>query len=101
MLPATLSIISDVFERQERANAIAIWAKVGALAAVVGPALGGFLVDEVGWEAVFWLHIPVVALILVGLRIVPESRDSQHRPLDIPGAVLVTGGLLTMVYGII
>ncbi|MCH7606370.1 MAG: MFS transporter [Chloroflexi bacterium] len=101
MLPATLSIISDVFERQERAKAIAIWAMVGALAAVVGPALGGFLVDEVGWEAVFWLHIPVVALILVGLRIVPESRDSQHRPLDIPGAVLVTGGLLTMVYGII
>ena len=101
MLPATLSIISNVFERQERAKAIAIWAMVGALAAVAGPALGGFLVDEVGWEAVFWLHIPVVALILAGLRIVPESKDSRERTLDAPGAVLVTGGLLTAVYGII
>jgi len=101
MLPATLSIISNVFERQERAKAIAIWAMVGALAAVAGPALGGFLVDEVGWEAVFWLHIPVVALILAGLRIVPESKDSRERTLDVPGAVLVTGGLLTAVYGII
>ena len=90
MLPATLSIISNVFERHERAKAIAIWAMVGALAAVAGPALGGFLVDEVGWEAVFWLHIPVVGLILAGLRIVPESKDSRDRPLDIPGAVLVT-----------
>ena len=101
MLPATLSIISNVFERQERARAITIWAMVGALAIVVGPALGGFLVDEVGWEAVFWLHLPVVGLILAGLRIVPESKDSRDLPLDIPGAVTVTGGLLAVVYGII
>ena len=80
MLPATLSIISNVFERQERAKAIAIWAMVGALAAVAGPALGGFLVDEVGWEAVFWLHIPVVALILAA----SGSSLNPKTPVNVP-----------------
>ena len=63
--------------------------------------VGGALVDEISWNAVFWMHIPVVLLALVGLRIVPESRDSRSLGLDLPGAVLATGGLLALVYGII
>ena len=101
MLPSTLSIITDVFERHERAKAIAVWTAVGGIAAGLGPVLGGLLVDDIGWEAVFWLHLPVVATILVGLSIVPESRDSRHTPMDFPGAVLGTSGLLAVVYGII
>ncbi len=101
MLPGTLSIISSVFEREERAKAIAIWAMVGSMAAVAGPALGGSLVDHVGWEAVFWLHIPIVAVIVIGMRLVPESKDSRSRPLDIRGAMLATVGMLGVVYGVI
>ena len=101
MLPSTLSIITDVFERHERAKAIAVWTAVGGIAAGLGPVLGGLLVDHIGWEAVFWLHLPVVGTILVGLSIVPESRDSRRTPMDLPGAVLGTGGLLAVVYGII
>ncbi len=101
MLPSTLSIITDVFERSERAKAIAVWTAVGGMAAGLGPVLGGILVDNIGWEAVFWLHVPVVAVIIVGLSVVPESRDSRHTPMDLPGAVLGTGGLLAVVYGII
>ena len=101
MLPSTLSIITDVFERHERAKAIAVWTAVGGMAAGLGPVLGGLLVDNVGWEAVFWLHLPVVAAILIGLSIVPESRDSRHTPMDVPGAILGTSGLLAVVYGII
>jgi len=63
--------------------------------------MGGFLVDQIDWSAVFWLHIPVVTLAIAGLQFVPESRDSRENPLDIPGAVLVTTGLLGVVYGII
>lgn len=101
MLPSTLSIITDVFERHERAKAIAVWTAVGGMAAGLGPVLGGLLVDNISWEAVFWLHLPVVATILIGLSIVPESRDSRRTPIDVPGAILGTGGLLAVVYGII
>ena len=100
-LPATLSIITDVFPRGERAKAIAIWTAVGSLGIVTGPALGGYLVDSISWSAVFWLNVPVVVLSMVGLVVVPESRDSRNRPLDIPGAVLATGGMLALVFAMI
>ena len=101
MLPSTLSIITAVFERQERAKAIAVWTAVGGMAAGVGPVLGGVLVDHISWEAIFWLHLPLVAIIIIGLSVVPESRDSRQTPMDFPGAILGTGGLLAVVYGII
>ena len=99
-LPATLSIITAVFPRGERARAIAVWTAVGSLGIVVGPALGGYLVDTIGWSAVFWLNIPVVALALVGLTVVPESRDSRGLPIDLGGAALATTGMLATVYAI-
>ncbi len=101
VLPATLSIITDVFPRRERAKAIGIWTGVGALAIGVGPALGGYLVTHVGWSAVFWLHVPIVLAALVGLVIVPESRDQRNLGLDVPGAILGTAGMTSLVFGII
>lgn len=101
VLPATLSIITNVFPREERAKAIAIWTAVGALGIGLGPALGGYLVDTAGWASVFWMHIPIVAAGLIGMVVVPESRDERNLPLDIPGAVLGTAGITALVYGII
>ncbi len=101
ILPATLSILTAVFPRQERARAIAIWTAVGGLGVAFGPAAGGFLVDEIDWNAVFWLHLPFVGLALVGGVIVPESRDPRQLRLDVPGAVLATFGLIALVFGII
>lgn len=85
VLPATLSIITDVFPREERAKAIGIWTGVGALGIGVGPALGGYLVTHVGWSAVFWMHVPITLAALIGLVIVPESRDERNLGLDVPG----------------
>ncbi len=102
VMPATLSILTDVFPREERTMAIGIWTGVGALGIGLGPAFGGYLVDNVGWSAVFWMHIPFVLASLAGtLAIVPESRDQRTRSLDIPGGLLATAGLLALVYGII
>jgi len=101
ILPATLSIITDVFERGERAKAIGIWSGVGALGIGLGPAVGGYLVDSLGWASVFWLHIPVIALTIVGMSVVPESRDARRRALDLPGAVLATAGITVLVFGLI
>jgi EmrB/QacA subfamily drug resistance transporter len=100
-LPATLSIITDVFPRGERARAIAIWTGVSSMGLAIGPAVGGWLVDEVSWQAVFWLQIPFVAIALLGARFVPDSRDSRRLPLDIPGAILGTAGVLAVVYAIV
>ena len=102
VMPATLSTLTDVFPREERAKTIGIWIGVGGLGIGFGPALGGYLVDQLSWAAVFWLHIPVVAIVLIGLTlVVPESSASRARRLDIPGAVLATSGLLAIVYAII
>jgi MFS family permease len=73
-MPATLSIITDVFPREERTMAIGVWTDVDCLG--LGPAFGGYLIDEVGGVTVFWMRIPFVLAALAGLMlIVPESRD--------------------------
>jgi EmrB/QacA subfamily drug resistance transporter len=101
VLPATLSIITNVFPRDERARAIAIWTAVGGVAVGLGPVVGGALIDASGWASVFWLQVPVAIAGLIGMVIVPESRDERHVGLDIPGAVLGTLGLTALVYSII
>ncbi|MCH8844939.1 MAG: MFS transporter [SAR324 cluster bacterium] len=102
VMPATLSILTDVFAREERAKAIGIWTGVGGLGIGVGPAIGGYLVDEFSWSAVFLMHVPIVLLALAGLYfLVPNSKDERERKLDVPGGLLATGGLLALGYGII
>ena len=101
IMPATLSIITNVFPANERAKAIGIWTGVTGLAMGFGPALGGYIVDATNWQTVFWLHIPAVALALAGLVIIPESRDSRTRGLDIPGAIFGTAALTALVFAII
>jgi EmrB/QacA subfamily drug resistance transporter len=101
VLPATLSIIVSVFPRHERAKAIAVWTAVGGLGIALGPVAGGALIEAADWSAAFWLFIPLVGAALVGMSIVPESRDPRHIGLDVPGAILGTAGLTMLVYGII
>ena len=101
ILPATLSIITNVFPREERARAIAVWTAIGGLGIGLGPVLGGYLVDAASWHAVFLLFVPLVAVGLVGMLAVPESRDERRIGLDVPGAILGTAGLTAVVYGII
>jgi EmrB/QacA subfamily drug resistance transporter len=101
VLPATLSIIVTVFPRDERTKAIAVWTAVGGLGIALGPVAGGALIEASDWSAAFWLFLPLVAAALLGMRVVPESRDPRRVGLDVPGAVLGTAGLTALVYGII
>jgi EmrB/QacA subfamily drug resistance transporter len=101
VLPATLSIVTNVFERDERSKAIAIWTAVGGLGIGLGPAIGGYLVDRWDWAAAFWIHVPVIALALAGQLFVPESRDPRNIGLDVKGALAATGGISALVYGVI
>ena len=101
VLPATLSIITHVFPREERAKAIAVWTAVGGIGIGLGPAIGGYLVDRWSWNAAFWIHIPIIVVALVGQFIVPESRDDRESGLDIPGAITATLGISALVFAII
>jgi len=101
VLPATLSIVTNVFDRDERGKAIAIWTAVGGMGIGLGPAIGGYLVDRWDWSAAFWIHIPIIVVALAGQTFVRESRDDRDIGLDIPGAVTATLGISTLVFAII
>jgi EmrB/QacA subfamily drug resistance transporter len=100
--PAALSILTTTFaEGRERNAALGVWGAVGAFGAVAGVLLGGILTDALSWEWIFYINVPVglAALALTPL-LLAESRDAHVKSFDVPGAVLVTGGLLTLVYTI-
>ena len=101
VLPATLSIVTNVFQRDERAKAIAIWTAVGGLGVGIGPAVGGYLVEHFDYNAAFWIHVPILGLAGVGMLFVAESRDDRKVVLDIPGALTGTLAVGSLVYGII
>ena len=102
IMPATLSIIANVFPAEERGKAIAIWAALAAVGIGLGPLAGGLLIEWFDWSAVFLLNVPVaVAAVLLGIKLVPESRDPRPGGFDVAGAVLSTAGFTVLVYAII
>ncbi|MGP4011448.1 MFS transporter [Streptomyces sp. 4N124] len=102
LAPATLTIVtSAVPEGPARARAIATWTAVGAGGGAAGGLVGGVLVDALSWRWVLLINVPVGAVVLLGsLRWLAESRAGDGRRLDLPGALLVTGGLASLAYGI-
>src|SRR3954453_416702 len=102
VLPATLSILTNVFPVHERARAIAIWAGVAGAGGAIGPITSGVLLAHFHWGAVFFINLPVVAVALIGGKLfVPTSRDPNRIPLDPVGSVLTIVGLASLLYGII
>ena len=102
LMPATLSLITNLFPENERPRAIATWAAVSGLGMVLGPITGGALLDNFSWNSVFMVNLPIALVGIVGtLALMPESRDPHPGRLDPVGAVLSMVGLATLVYGII
>ncbi len=100
--PAALSILGVTFtEGKERNIALGVWGAVGGFGAAAGVLLGGVLTDALGWEWIFYVNIPV-GLTALGLApvLLGESRDTRTRSFDVVGAVLVTSGLVGLVFGI-
>jgi EmrB/QacA subfamily drug resistance transporter len=100
--PAALSILTTTFaEGSERNTALGAWGGVGAFGAVAGVLLGGVFTDLLSWEWIFFINVPVGAVAFaLTPRLLAESRDATARSYDAPGAVLVTGGLVVLVYAI-
>ncbi|MCA1824968.1 MAG: DHA2 family efflux MFS transporter permease subunit [Frankia sp.] len=102
IMPATLSILTNVFPPHERARAIGIWAGLSGAGAAMGPLASGWLLEHFWWGSVFLVNMPVVLLAMgAGRVLVPTSRDPAQPPLDPIGAGLSILGLTSLVYGII
>lgn len=102
IMPATLSIVTNVFPPEERSRAIAIWAGFAGAGLCVGPLASGFLLDHFYFGSIFLLNVPIIALALAtGAVLVPSSRDPDHRALDPVGGVLSMLGLAALLYAII
>src|SRR6476619_1962539 len=100
--PAALAILMTTFaEGRERNIALGVWGAVGGFGAAAGVLLGGILTDLLSWEWIFFLNVPVgVAAVAMAPVLLRESRDTSVKTFDALGAVLVTGGLSTAVFGI-
>jgi len=101
LFPATLALVNTTFaEGRERNRALAVWGGTGAAGLVVGVLLGGVLTHTVGWEAVFFVNVPLALLALgLSLIVIPADRTAdRRRSFDLPGAVAATGGLTLLVF---
>lgn len=102
VMPATLAVLMNVFERSEQPKAIGIWAGGVGLAIAIGPITGGALLDHFWWGSVFLINVPIVLIALaLMVWLVPDSRDPKPGRLDPIGVVLSVLGLVLLVYGII
>jgi EmrB/QacA subfamily drug resistance transporter len=101
LLPNSLAILGASFTGEARGRAIGIWASAGAVLAAIGPVLGGWLIDVVGWRAIFLINLPLAAgAILLALIYVHDSRKRDRPALDIPGGALATVGLGALTWGL-
>ncbi len=102
IMPATLSILTEVFPPHERVKAIAVWSGFAGAGGAIGIIGGGLLLEQFWWGSIFFINVPIAA-IAFGLisTLVPTSRDDEERPLDLVGSLLSIAGLGALVYAII
>ncbi|MGU3410380.1 DHA2 family efflux MFS transporter permease subunit [Microbacterium sp. M1A1_1b] len=100
MTPQTMAVITRIFPPQNRGAAMGLWGAVAGVASLVGPILGGLLVDGFGWEWIFFVNVPVgVVAFVLAQRFVPSFERHGHR-FDVLGIVLSAVGLFLLVFGI-
>ena len=103
LTPGSLAIIEASFEPGDRARAIGAWSALGGAAAAVGPLVGGYLIDAVGWRSIFLINLPIgAAVVVAALRHVPESLNpAMGDSLDLSGSLLAVVGLAGVTFGLI
>ncbi|QYX81329.1 MFS transporter [Streptomyces akebiae] len=102
LMPATLALIRNLFhDPRERSLAIGVWGATASAGTAVGPVVGGFLLEHFWWGSVFLINLPVMAvLVLVGIKLLPESRHPNPGPWDMPSVGLSLVGMIGVVYAV-
>ncbi len=100
LTPQTMSVITRTFPPQSRGRAMSLWGAAAAVATLVGPILGGVLVDSLGWEWIFFVNVPVGLIgFILAWRLVPSLETHSHR-FDLPGVALWAVGMFSIVFAI-
>ncbi|MEV6552234.1 MFS transporter [Streptomyces sp. NPDC051597] len=102
LMPSTLALIRNIFhDPRERSLAVGVWGAAASAGAAVGPVVGGFLLENFWWGSVFLINLPVMAvLVLVGVKLLPESRDPSPGPWDLGSVLLSLVGMVAVVYAV-
>src|SRR6266568_2174858 len=104
MTPAALATVMTLYTGPGRGKALGVWSALAGAGSALGVILGGVLTSEAGWRWVFAINVPIGAALLIAIPLATPSRhrpEAMERSLDIPGAVLVTAGTGTAIYGLI
>jgi EmrB/QacA subfamily drug resistance transporter len=103
MLPATLSLISSMFQGRERGVAFAVWGAIAGAAGAFGPLLGGWLTSDYSWRWAFRINLIIAPIAIIGALIsIRESRDTTHRQsFDVAGMITASVGLFLLVFSLI
>ena len=101
LVPASLALLGAAFAGEARGRAVGTWAAAASVTSALGPLVGGWLVDTVGWRAIFFINLPLAAVAAwLAWRKVGESRSGDAAPLDVVGAALATIGLALLTWGL-
>ncbi|MET9531835.1 MULTISPECIES: MFS transporter [unclassified Streptomyces] len=102
LMPSTLALIRNIFhDPKERSLAVGIWGAAASAGTAVGPVVGGFLLENFWWGSVFLINLPVMlVLVVVGVKVLPESRDPHPGPWDLVSVGLSLVGVMAVVYAV-
>ena len=104
MSPAALAAVMTLFTGASRGKALGVWSALAGVGSALGVVLGGVLTSEAGWRWVFTINVPIGVALLIAIPLAVPARppsEAAERRLDVPGAVLVTGGTAAAIYGLI
>jgi EmrB/QacA subfamily drug resistance transporter len=102
MFATSLALLASAFQGRERGTALGIWGATTGASVAVGPLVGGVLVEQVSWQSIFFVNLPIaLAAIAVTLRTVSESRDPDAARIDVPGLVTFSAALFALVFALV
>jgi EmrB/QacA subfamily drug resistance transporter len=102
MFATSLALLASAYSGRDRGTAFGLWGATTGAAVAVGPLAGGLLTEAIGWEAIFFVNVPIgIAAVALTLARVEESKNPHASPLDWPGTVLFSGALFLLIFGLI